>query len=212
MGLAPAVKVKADAQPELVRVPSTSFLMIDGHGDPNTSEAYRDAIAALYATSYTLKFAIKREAGLDYKVGPLECLWWAGDMAEFTTGHKAGWSWSAMIAQPEEVTPQRLAAALEELHRKKKDLPGLNKMRLERLEEGLCGQVLHIGPFSAEGPTIERLHAFIRSHGYDFDGRRQKHHEIYTSDPRRSAPAKWRTIIRQPVASERALGPGSNHS
>jgi hypothetical protein len=185
--------------------------MIDGHGDPNTSKAYRDAIAALYATSYTLKFAIKREAGLDYKVGPLECLWWADDMAEFTTGHKSGWSWSAMIAQPAEVTPQRLAAALDELHRKKKDLPGLSEMRLERLEEGLCGQVLHVGPFSAEGPTIEKLHAFIHSHGYGFDGRRQKHHEIYTSDPRRSPPAKWRTIIRQPVASKRALGPGSNH-
>ena len=190
-------KAPADG-PELVDVPTMNFLMIDGHGDPNTSQEYKEAIEALYAMSYSLKFALKKETGLDYRVGPLEGLWWADDMTRFAE-RKTDWSWTMMIAQPDRLTAQRSAAMQHEVGRKKQ-LPALNRIRLERFHEGLCAQILHVGPFSAEGPTIERLHSFIRERGYGFDGRRQKHHEIYLSDPRRAAPTKWKTVIRQPIA------------
>jgi hypothetical protein len=183
---------------DLVEVPAIQFLMLDGRGDPNTSAAYRDAIEALYALSYGLKFALKKDAGFEYRVGPLEGLWWAEDMTTFSVGRKADWSWTMMVAQPDVVTPERFAAVRVAAERKKA-LPALPMVRLERFEEGLCAQLLHVGPFSAEGPTIERLHTFIREHGYHFDGRQQKHHEIYLSDIRRAAVAKWRTIIRQPI-------------
>jgi len=106
-----------------------------------------------------------------------------------------------MIAQPDEATPERFEVARMDVARKK-DLPALRRSSLERFEEGPCAQVLYIGPFSDEGPTIARLHAFIRERGYSFEGSRQKHHEIYLSGPRRSVPEKWRTIIRQPLAEE----------
>jgi len=128
-------------------------------------------------------------------------LWWADDMAEFSQERKGDWSWTMMIAQPDEATPERFEAARVDVARKK-NLPALLKARLERFEEGPCAQVLYLGPFSDEGPTIARLHAFIRERGYSFEGSRQKHHEIYLSDPRRSPPEKWRTIIRQPFAEE----------
>ena len=190
---------QATAEPALVEVPATTFAMVEGHGDPNTAPAYKDAITALYGLSYALKFALKREAGLDYRVGLLEGLFWADDMADFGD-RKVDWSWTMMIAQPHEVTPQRFATMLEEVKRKK-GLVALDRIRLEGFDEGLCAQILHIGPFTAEGPSIEKLHAFIRSQGYSFDGRKQKHHEIYMSDPRRVVPARWKTVIRQAVAS-----------
>jgi hypothetical protein len=183
-----------------VQVPEMIFLMIDGRGDPNTAQEYQDAIGALYGLSYALKFALKREIGLDWRVGPLEGLFWAKNLADFAD-RKADWLWTMMIAQPEQVTAQRFAAMREEVQRKK-PTAGLDRVRLERFEEGLCAQILHIGPFSAEAPTIEKLHAFIRNQGYIFDGRKQRHHEIYMSDPRRVVPERWRTIIRQPVASK----------
>jgi len=185
-------------EPELVRVPEIGFAMIDGRGDPNTSPAYKDAIEALFSLSYALKFAIKREQGLDYRVGPLEGLYWADDMRRFAE-RKADWCWTMIVAQPDVVGPERFAAA-SAVVAAKKDLPALSGVRLERFEEGLSAQVLHVGPFSAEGPTIARLHAFIREHGYTFDGRAERHHEIYLSDIRRAAPERWRTIVRQPVA------------
>lgn len=186
--------------PEFVRVPDLAFAMIDGHGDPNTSTEYVDALAALYAISYTLKFALKKELGLSYRVGPPEGLWWADDMAGFATGQKADWSWTAMIAQPDAVTPEWFARARDDAGRRR-PLAALGSVRLERFDEGLCAQVLHVGPYSAEGPAIAGLHARIAEAGGRFDGRRQKHHEIYLGDPRRSPPEKWRTIIRQPFTS-----------
>jgi hypothetical protein len=191
---------KAAREPKFVQVPEMSFLMTDGHGDPNTSPEYRDAIGALYSMSYGLKFALKKEIGLQYRVGPLEGLFWAKKMAGMGD-RKADWSWTMMIAQPDAVTPQRFATMRDEVKRKK-GLPGLERMRLERFDEGLCVQILHIGPYSAEGPDIERLHEFIHSQGCTFEGRKQKHHEIYMSDPRRAVAAKWKTIIRQPVESK----------
>jgi hypothetical protein len=171
------------------------FVMIDGKGDPNTSQEYADAIQALYSLSYTLKFAIKKELGRQYVVGPLEGLWWMDDMADFER-RKGDWLWTAMISQPDEVTPERFDLAAQEAGRKK-ELPALTLARLERFREGPCAQIMHVGPFSAEGPTIAALHAFISEQGGTFDGVRQKHHEIYLSDPRRSAPDKLKTIIRQ---------------
>jgi hypothetical protein len=186
--------------PELVRVPELTFIIVDGSGDPNTSTEYRHAIETLYGLSYTLKFALKKELGLSYRVGALEGLWWADDMTDFATERKAAYHWSAMIAQPDAVTPERFARARDELGRKK-SVASLGSARLERLAEGLCAQILHVGPYSAEGPTIARLHAYIREMGGRFDGKTQKHHEIYLGDPRRTAPAKWRTIIRQPITT-----------
>jgi hypothetical protein len=180
----------------VVDVPDMKFLMIDGRGDPNTAQEYQDAIEALYAVSYTLKFKIKKgEAAVDYVVMPLEGLWWAEDMADFSTADKDAWQWTAMIVQPDFVTQELVDEVVQEV-REKKNPPALSKVRFESYHEGLSVQILHIGPYSEEGPTIEKLHAFAESNGYQLRGR---HHEIYLSDPRRTAPEKWKTVIRQPV-------------
>ena len=180
----------------VVEVPPMAYLMIDGHGDPNTSQDYRDAIEALYSVSYTMKFAEKGHRAVDWVVMPLEGLWWADDMEAFTLGQKQTWQWTAMIAQPDVVTRTMILDAVAEAARKKQ-LPALSKLYFETYREGLCAQILHLGPFSAEGPTIERLHReWLPAHGYAAAG---KHHEIYLSDPRRTAPEALKTIIRQPV-------------
>ena len=182
----------------IVDVPPLNFLMVDGEGNPNTSEEYRQAVQALYSVAYTLTFMLRKEQRVNYPVMPLEGLWWAHDMREFGVERKEEWLWTMMIAQPEEVTPDLLDRALGEA-RRKKPTPALGKVRLETYREGRAAQIMHIGPYAAEGPTIARVHAYIRDQGFIFDGIRQKHHEIYLSDPRRAAPEKMRTIIRQPV-------------
>ena len=183
--------------PVIVEVPPMNFIMIDGIGDPNTSLEFQQAVEALFSTSYTLKFMIKKgPLAIDYGVLPLEGVWWADDMANFTAGDKASWKWILMIMQPEYVTPEFFEQALEEVG-KKKELPALDQLRFESFHEGLSVQVLHVGPFSEEGPTIERLHRSIRDNGYSKSG---KHREIYLSDLRRAAPEKLKTIIRQPIA------------
>jgi hypothetical protein len=178
-----------------VDVPTLRFLMIDGQGDPNISTAYAEAVEALFSVSYAAKFMIKRgEQGLDYAVMPLEGLWWADDPSAFSANDRARWKWTMMILQPDFVEVAVLEKAMAQL-RRKKPLAALERLRLEPFAEGRCAQVLHVGPFSAEGPTIQRLHDFIASRGM-LAG---KHHEIYLSDIRRAAPARWRTIIRQPM-------------
>ena len=179
----------------LVEVPRLSYLMIDGTGNPNTSPQYREALEALYTVSYTLKFMLKRSGELDYSVSPLEGLWWSDNMDDFILANKDNWKWTMLIRQPEQVTPALLTEALAQAE-KKKDLPNLRQVRLESLDEGLAAQIMYFGPYAEEGPTIQRLHIFIQEKGYSLAG---KHHEIYLSDPRRSAPEKLRTIIRQPV-------------
>jgi len=191
---------RATRQPEFVQVPEMAFVLVDGAGDPNTSKAFTDAIQALYSVSYTLKFDLKKATGLVYRVGPIEALWWAEDSAELPIGRKDDWHWTALIAQPDEVTKDRFDHACTDAGRKR-ELPALRRIRLDRFEEGFAAQIMHIGPYAAEAPTIAKLHAFIGEHGYTFDGRQQKHHEIYVGDPRRSAPEKLRTIIRQPVVA-----------
>jgi hypothetical protein len=193
----------ASRMPELVRVPGLSFAMVDGTADPTGSDEFSSAIGALYGISYTLRFGVKRERGVVYRVGPLEALWWADDMADFRQGARDRWHWTAMIVQPALVTDGMFDDARAEVARKRGPSSALEHARLERLDEGLAGQVLHVGPYSAEGPTIDRLHAFIHDSGLTFDGRRERHHEIYLGDPRRSAPEKLRTIVRQPVAERR---------
>ena len=187
---------RASAKPRIVDVPRLTFLMIDGHGDPNTSRDYQDAVQTLYTLAYTLKFAIKRSGGADHKVSPLEGLWWAADLSAFERAAKSEWDWTAMIRQPAEVTSTLLGEIESSVT---KPLPALTKVRLESFTEGLCAQILHVGPYSAEGPTIAALHAFIAEQGLRFEGDRRKHHEIYLGDPRRAAPERLRTIIRQPV-------------
>ena len=179
----------------LVEVPDIVFLMVDGSGDPNISQDYQDALACLYNVSYTLKFLIKKEMSIDYPVMALEGLWWTDNMLEFSEDNKGIWQWTSMIMQPACVTAEHVSMVCEEL-KQKKDLPGLHKLRFEHFHEGLSAQILHIGPYSAEKPTIDTLHTYIKEHGYAFNG---KHHEIYLSDPRRAAPEKLKTIVRQPV-------------
>jgi hypothetical protein len=185
----------ADSVP-IVTVPPLTFLMIDGHGDPNTEQEFADAVTALYAVAYAAKFMLKKgEAAIDYPVMPLEGLWWADDMADFLTGDKGNWHWTLMILQPEAVTPAVFAAARAQAQAKKR-LAALADARLDRFDEGLCAQIMHFGPYASEAPTIARLHAFIAEHGYVRAG---KHHEIYLSDPRRSAPERMKTVVRQPI-------------
>lgn len=178
-----------------VEVPTFQYLMVDGEGDPNTSQEYAQAVEALFSVSYTAKFMVKKGAqGIDYAVMPLEGLWWADDMSAFIANDKSRWKWTMMIMQPHFVANDVIQAAISEVKRKKA-LPAVGKLRLEAFSEGNCAQVLHIGPFSEEGPTIERLHSFIDAR----TGRDGKHHEIYLSDIRRADPAKWKTIIRHPM-------------
>lgn len=182
-------------EPTLVDVPEMSFLMVDGQGDPNTSPEYAQALNALFAVSYGVKFMVK-SGGVDFKVMPLEGLWWSDRMSDFTQGWREGWKWTMMIAQPPVVTAGLVGEAIAESARKK-DLPALDRLALERFDEDLCSQIMHVGPYSAEGPTIERLHTFIVEQGCTLSG---KHHEIYLGDPRRTAPERLKTVVRQPVA------------
>ncbi|TDB78144.1 GyrI-like domain-containing protein [Micromonospora sp. KC723] len=182
---------------QLVDVPVLPFLMVDGEGDPNTAESYQDAVTALYAVSYTLKFASKQRLGRDYVVAPLEGLWSADDPTVFLTRAKGEWRWTMMITQPDWITADMVDEAVR-LAATKKHLPAVDKIRFGQYAEGLSVQVLHVGPYDDEGPVLERLHhEFMPANGLTFNG---PHHEIYLSDPRRSEPAKLRTILRQPVA------------
>jgi hypothetical protein len=180
-----------------VDVPPMNYLMIDGAGDPNVSPEYQTAIETLYAVSYALKFALKRSAaGLDYVVMPSEGLWWAEDMEQFSMANKDDWRWTMIIAQPPEVD-ENLLAEVGAQTAKKKALPALARLRFEKLAEGRCAQIMHHGAYEAEAPTMARLHECIAAAGYRRSG---KHHEIYLSDPRRTAEEKMRTVLRQPVS------------
>ena len=183
-------------QPVLVDIPEFAFLMIDGRGDPATGRTYAEAMEALFAVSFTLKFMIKRlDPEDDYTVMPLESLWWSSERSGFSIQNRSTSRWTAMITQPPTVSAELLAKATAEV-RARRRLPALGRIRLERFREGLCAQVMHVGPYEDELPTIEKLHAFIAEHDYPLRGR---HHEIYLSDPKRCAPDRRKTVIRQPV-------------
>ncbi len=179
----------------IIDVPPMNFLMIDGAGSPETSPQFQAAVQALYGVSYTLKFMIKKTQGADYVVMPLEGLWWAEDMEHFSLGNKDQWQWTLMIMQPEYVTEDLVAEAVEQV-REKKDSDTVGELRFEGFHEGVSAQIMYVGPYSDEGPTIARVHCFIEENGYSLRG---KHHEIYLGDPRRAAPDKLKTILRQPM-------------
>jgi len=180
----------------LVDVPRMLFLMHSGSGDPNTSPAYQRAVSALYSVAYKLKFMSKANPGIDYSVLPLEGLWWMEDMSQFSQASKDEWLWTMMIRQPDWITPVMFQQACEQVS-KKKDPPDLTRLLLEAYTEGTSVQIMHIGPYSTEAPTIARLHnEYLPAHGLTPAG---KHHEIYLGDPRKTAPEKLRTVLRQPV-------------
>ena len=186
-------------EPVLVEVPPLSYLMVDGEGDPNSSEAFQAAMGALFTVGYTLKFMLKKgpEATTpDYAVMPPEALWWNTEQGLLELEDKSAWHWTLMMLQHEFVTPVMVDRARAQAQARKGDLPKLDDLRLERYEEGLSVQIMHVGPYEAEGPTVERMHAFAREQGCAPLG---KHHEIYLGDPRRTAPEKLKTVVRQPV-------------
>lgn len=179
----------------LVEVPRLQFLMADGKGDPNVSPDYRRAVEWLFSASYALKFMSKKELARDYVVPPLEGLWWADDMAAFHTRDKAAWSWTMMVMQPEWITQEMFGRAAGKAAGKLGARP--ESLRLEWYEEGLSVQTLHVGSYDDEGLVLRRLHEeFLPANGLGPTGR---HHEIYLSDPRKVAPDKLKTILRQPV-------------
>jgi hypothetical protein len=188
----------------VVDVPPMQFLMLDGRGDPNTAQEYQDALEALYAATFKTKFLSKVQEGRDYVVPPLEGLWWAEDMEAFATARdKSAWEWTMMIMQPDWITRELYEAAVAQVE-KQKNPPALPKLRLETYHEGMSVQILHLGSFDDEGPTIARMHGeFMPANGYEPEG---KHHEIYLSDPRRVAPDKLKTVLRQPVRTLRRGG------
>lgn len=185
-------------EPALVTVPEFACFMLDGAGDPNDNPAFEAATQALYGLSYALKFALKKSGGEDYTVMPLEGLWWCPDMARFDVDDKSKWLWTLLIVQPMPPSAEEFAA-LQVQTEQRKGLPEVACVRMERLSEGLCAQIMHLGPYAAECETIARLHTFIADSGHECAG---KHHEIYLGDPRRIAPEKLKTVIRQPVRAK----------
>jgi hypothetical protein len=181
-------------KPSFLDIPPMKALVVDGIGDPNGA-TFEEAVGALYSVAFTLKFMFKKERAVDYPVMALEGLWSAGEAADFQTGTRDNWKWTLFISLPDLVTAKDVGQAVEAVKKKAK-FPRFPEVRLERFAEGRAAQIMHIGPFAAEGPTIERLHLFIKSQGYKLRGR---HHEIYLGDPRRTAPEKLKTILRQPV-------------
>ncbi|MCK4488613.1 MAG: GyrI-like domain-containing protein [Anaerolineales bacterium] len=180
----------------IVDVPEMQFVMVDGHGDPNTAQEYQDAVEALYTVAYKMKFISKKTLEKDYVVPPLEGLWWAEDMETFHTREKSEWDWTMMIMTPEWINVEIFDEAIVQV-RKAKDPASLDKVRLERYHEGLSVQIMHIGSYDDEGPILSQMNSdFIPKNGFVENG---KHHEIYLSDPRRVALEKLKTVLRQPV-------------
>lgn len=173
--------------PLIVTIPPFNFITLEGSGDPNSGQLYQDTLQSLYQLAYTLKFGIKKAGGVDFQVMPLEGLWWAEDMRDFLTREKGSWQWRMMIAQPPLVTPEWVETARRQALAKKDAAPRLHEVQFQTYAEGLCVQILHLGPYSTEGPNIQRIHSFAQDQGYHLAG---LHHEIYLGDPRRTAPDK----------------------
>jgi hypothetical protein len=178
----------------VVDVPAMNFLVVNGESAP-ASPQYRAAIEALFSVAYTLKFTVKKSKGIDYSVMPLESLWWVDDMSKFSAYRKDEWKWTAMIMQPKYATSDNFNLAVEQVKKKKNPI-ALPKVRFESFKEGPSAQIMYVGPFSAEGPIIEKIHAHIQNGGHELSG---KHHEIYLNNPATTAPEKLKTIIRQPM-------------
>lgn len=188
--------------PQLVDVPAMSFLRIDGAIEPGqapgTSPLFQENMQALYGAAYTFKFMLKQRTAdpLDYPVMAFEGLWWVED-GRFDINIKDNWFYTLQIMQPEQVTPEVFAEALAKLRKKKGNLESFMRLRLEQFHEGLCVQMLHIGPYATEPATVEIMDALIQAQGLKKTG---KHHEIYLGNPLLADPAKLKTILRHPVA------------
>lgn len=179
-----------------VLVPEAHYLAFDGHGDPNTSAEYAAAVQSLYTAGYAIKFALRARTGDDFVVGPLEGLWTSANPADFEARNKAAWDWTMLIPLPSMVQQRDVEAGLSTAAAKKPELP-LSGVRLLRLTEGRCLQLMHVGSYDDETPTLHRLHhELMPALGLTFNG---AHHEIYLSDPRRVAPDRLKTVLRQPV-------------
>ena len=181
--------------PSIVDVPPMNFMMIDGTGDPKDSQAFIDAVSALNSASFRLKFAVKKTRGIDYAVMPTEGLWWTERLEDFNIEDATNWLWTIMIMQPDFVTADEVTQAVAAAKAKKK-LPALDLIRFDSYREGRVAQILHVGSYAAEKPTIDKLHSFIAEQGAMITG---KHHEIYLNDPNRVAPEKLKTIIRYSI-------------
>ena len=190
-----ALYAPKDSVVALIEVPPMRFLAIDGTGDPNTSAAYAEAVSALYTAAYAVKGLRKRAGAEDYAVMPLEGFWSMADDVPYAPDDRDRWVWTLLIRQPDDLTTEEFAAAREGALRKK-GLAKLAELRLEEYVEGLAAQTLRLGPYADEAPTLALLHRFIEEQGHT---PRDKHHEIYLGDPRRTAPARLKTILRQPV-------------
>ncbi len=179
-----------------VVVPACTYLAVDGRGDPNTTPAYREAVEALYVSAYTIRAVVTKRGGEAFVVGPLEGLWWSEDPSSFTRNERAAWEWTMLIPLPEHVSADDIATGLASAAKKKPDA-SLDRVRALTLAEGRCLQIMHVGPYAEEGPTLARLHHEVMpARGLTWNG---PHHEIYLGDPRRAAPEKLRTVLRQPV-------------
>lgn len=187
----------AKTEPGVVRVPAVKYLYVEGKGDPRTGQEFREAIGALVTLAYTLKFSLKKSARpRELPIMPLQALWWMAGGRKFSTrAPRSAWRWRALLAVPGFVTRTMIDKARREALARRPSA-SLKKAKLTRWKEGLCAQVLHVGPYAAEMPTIDRLHEFIRARGYRPKGR---HHEIYLSDPSRTPAKKLKTILRQPM-------------
>ena len=180
---------------QVVDVPTMNYLMIDGHGNPNTAQAYKDAVETLYPVAYKLKF-MSKAAGRDYVVPPLSGLWWADDMSSFTDADKDAWHWTMMLMTPDWISAEMFSDVLESV-KAAKNPPAINKLRLESLSEGRCVQIMHLGSYDEEAPILAQLHEqWLPENGYTEVG---KHHEIYLKDPRKTSAANLKTVLRQPV-------------
>ena len=188
-------------EPHILEIPEMNFFMVDGTGYPGDNPLYQEALQLLYGVSFTLKMKIIKPIGKDYVVPPLEGLWWADDMSVFTEEYmkrKDEWKWTSMIRIPDFVTDDQIQSGLERFNITKKP-ENFSKLYHEPYKEGMVVQVLHLGPFSEEGPVIARMHDYALEEGYILHN---KHHEIYLSDPRRTKPEKLRTVIRQPIKKQ----------
>jgi hypothetical protein len=190
---------------EIVQVPRLQFAMVDGAiekgSEPGNSQSFAEATQAMYSIAYTLKFMLKKRKtnAIDYPVMALQGLWWVED-GMFDISIKDNWFYTLMIMQPDVITPDIFEEARAQVRQKKGDMPALAKTRLDHSEEGLCVQVMHIGPYATEPATVERMRAFVAEQGYsDLVGSGGKHHEIYLGDPRKADPAKLKTVLRHPI-------------
>jgi hypothetical protein len=177
----------------LVKLPPLKYIMVDGEGEPG-GESFQQAMGAIYNIAYTMKFRSKRLLKKDYDMMAPEGLWWMKGKIDMNKRDK--WLWTLMILVPDFVTPKMFSDSVAEV-RSKKNPPGLERARLDTLDEGTSLQTMHVGPYATESESIAKMDAYAKEHGYKMV---EKHHEIYLGDPRRAAPSKLRTVLRHPVA------------